>query len=123
MGVAHSFCTFQISVRILTDDLNKKSSFYSFYNFICHGGVSVCRSGTSKQWFFFFKKCFISNVKNVSCCVVSVSSVSQIIPFLILSTGLKAKETVPILDNDPEGREIICLKLNSYLKKLRRDLN
>lgn len=48
---------------------------------------------------------------------------SQIIPFLILSTGLKAKKTVPILDNDPEGREIICLKLNSYLKKLRRDLN
>lgn len=72
---------------------------------------------------FFLKKCFISNVKNISCCVVSVSSVSQIIPFLILSTGLKAKETVPILDNDPEGREIICLKLNSYLKKLRRDLN
>lgn len=79
--------------------------------------------GHPNNGFFLKKKCFISNVKNISCCVVSVSSVSQIIPFLILSTGLKAKETVPILDNDPEGREIICLKLNSYLKKLRRDLN
>lgn len=89
---------FQLGYAVMTRHLIRH-----VLSFMC---MVVC---VSMVWELPNNSVLFTMLKNVVCYIVSVPSVPQTIPFLILPTRLENKETLPILDNEPEGGDAVCL--------------